>query len=59
MTPLQAAVAYNRPGEVGSSSIYQATVALRMLETSQATSRRPVPPATVIYIDFERIRNEI
>jgi hypothetical protein len=58
MTPLQAAVAYNRPGEVGASSIYQATVALRMIETSQNTYRRPVPPATVIHIDLTRF-NEL
>ena len=59
MTELQAIVAYNRPGMVGASSIYQATVASRMVEVSQATYRRPVPPAAVIHIDFERIRNEI
>ena len=59
MTPLQAIVAYNRPGEVGASSIYQATVVSRMAEISQTTYRRPVPPATVIHIDFERIRNGI
>ena len=58
MTPLQAIVAYNRPGEVGASSIYQATVVSRMVEISQATVRR-VQPATVIHIDFERIRNGI
>ena len=59
MNALQAIVAYNRPGEVGASSIYQATVASRMVEASQATTRRPVQPATVIHIDLERIRNEI
>ena len=59
MTPLQAAVAYNRPGEVGASSIYQATVASRMVELSQSNNCRRVQPATVIHIDFERIRNGI
>jgi hypothetical protein len=58
MTPLQATIAYNQPGRVGASSIYQATVVSRMVEISQATVRR-VQPAAVIHIDFERIRNEI
>ena len=59
MTALDAIVAYNQAGRVGASSIYQATVALRMVETSQNNYRRPVPPATVIHIDLERIRNVI
>jgi hypothetical protein len=58
MTPLQATVAYNQPGRVGASSIYQATVALRMIEISQANYRRPVPPAAVIHIDLTRF-NEL
>ena len=59
MTPLQAITAYNRPGEVGASSIYQATVALRMAEISQTNNCRRVQPAAVIHIDLERIRNGI
>jgi hypothetical protein len=59
MTPLQAITAYNQPGRVGASSIYQATVALRMVEISQTNNCRRVQPAAVIHIDFERIRNGI
>ena len=59
MNTLQAIVAYNRPGEVGASSIYQATVVSRMVEVSQMTNQRRVQPAAVIHINLERIRNEI
>jgi hypothetical protein len=58
MTPLQSIIAYNQPGTVGASSIYQATVVSRMVEISQTTNQRRVQPAAVIHIDLARF-NEL
>ena len=57
---LNAIIAYNQPGRVGASSIYTATVADRMAETSQTTAAqylrcRRVAPSAIIDINLNRI----
>jgi hypothetical protein len=56
MTSLSAIIAYNRPGTVGSASIYCSEVASRMVEQSQAVNaaylKRRVAPAAIIHINL-------
>ena len=54
MTELQAVIAYNRMGRVGSSSIFCATVASNMVATSQQ-SYPQVQPAVINHIDLARL----